>query len=268
MNTIDFNNLDMSKLNLNTSNLGLDTLPLSEEHKSMLENVTALLNSNTLQNSIQCDAECRKNKKEQGLYNEYIQAKNTYTNAPENLEDTERKFYSFSKGGAWYMNFKEKEEEKNADAMIQLLKSDFETNLQKIRLLISQNRDRENYNTKLNELLKSYEEKIKNAQKTHDRIENSSNIANRETIYDVETIQTYSSIHTYTYIFVILLFIAYCIYILGVKKIYTRKQFIFVVLFSIVLWNIGNMSEFVVRVYEKYTKITSPLCELEEYKEL
>ena len=96
LNNIDLRNIDLSKLQVNTQ--GYDNVELSPEHEEMIRKVGVLIDDAKTSKLLSCDEECRKNQKEQLLYNDYLQAKQTAENAPRVLEETERNFYEFSKG--------------------------------------------------------------------------------------------------------------------------------------------------------------------------
>jgi hypothetical protein len=267
-NNIDLANIDLTSLGLNTSNLGLDTLPLSEEHKQLLENVSSMLESQQLQSAITCDDECRKNKKEEMLFQEYVNAQNMYKNAPKELEKAEEKFYSFSKGGAWFQNFKEENAGKSAEKLISTLKGEFIEYINRLNVLNKTYNSQKKYTSTIKELNNKYEEKINSAKKQKDNLQNISNISNRNYEYDVNNIAFYDGIKKYTFRFTLILLIIYCIYIFGVKRLFNKKQIIFTIIFTITLFNISFISEKVVDIYEYYSKVTTTICELEEYEGL
>lgn len=261
MSNNDLGNIDLNKMGMGGSGL-------SDEHAKLLENATSMLNNNELKTTLNCDDDCIRDKQEKALYDDYLNAKNTYENAPNVLEDTERKFYSFSKGGVWYQNFKEQQSEKTASSLIKYLRTDFTDYLKRIKLMINTFNEQEKYVHHIGDLSSQYEKKVKTINNYKSKIENDSNISNREYTYDADNIVFYKKISKYTFWITFLILILYTGYVFGIKRIYNKKQIVFVILFMIVLFNVNWISKLIISTYENYTKVANEMCELDDYKEL
>ena len=189
LNNIDLNNIDLSKLKVNTK--GYESVQLSDEHEAMIKKVGNFIDDARKSNALNCDAECKRNQKETLLYNDYLQAKQTAENAPQILEDSERNFYEFSKGGAWFQNMKRGETDKSAQKLVNLLKRDYVNNYEKFAQLLQQYSTQHIYSNNMEEVERTYENKLTNVERKEKDKKSNAAINNRKSFYDSQKTEMY-----------------------------------------------------------------------------
>ena len=218
LNNIDLNNIDISKLKYNAH--GYDGVQLSDEHEAIIAKTGAFIDEARNSKILTCDEECRQNEKENLLYSDYLQAKQTAANAPEILEESEKNFYTFSKGGLWYQNMIEQKKEDEADKLINRLYKKYKIKSNEFGVLLNKYKDQKIYGSHINDLAVSYTSRLDNVRKNIRDKTNKTNVANRKTYYEQqnkEGIINLNTILSYIYVLVVGLYI---IFLLILKKQY------------------------------------------------
>ena len=111
--------------------IGVDNLDenvnITQDHINQLYGgVTPLLDKFFEDNPLNCDAKCRENMESELLYENYMRAKDQLEVAPQEFENAEKAFYTYSQGGAAYVNFKEGEAGEEVNEIATVLSNNFE----------------------------------------------------------------------------------------------------------------------------------------------
>jgi len=221
---MDLNNIDISKLKYNMQ--GYEGVNLSDEHEAIIQKAGAFIDEARNSKLLTCDEECRKNEKENLLYNDYLQAKQTATNAPKILEESEKNFYTFSKGGLWYQNMIEKKKEDEATKLISQLYEKYNIKSKEFSLLLNKYKDQKIYDSHIDDLAVNYTSRLNKIRKEIKNKTNNSNIANRKTYYEQQKKITYINMNKIlSYIYKLLVGF-YIIFLLILKKQYKNKTLI------------------------------------------
>lgn len=261
MNTSLLSSMDITKLmslgtgqsqsqsqpNLQLNTTGLDAVLLPDGHTELIGKVNNLLNDTFESDDLLCDKECQQNRKEEQLYQSYINAKNNLTNAPKQLEIAERDFITFTKGSMEYQQQREKQYQKKAETIIQKLTKMYNTSYDQTSLLLNKYNDQKVYDNHISELTNTYGEKVKGLQSTIENTRSKYNVANRLTEYKDKWINIWKQINTYldrVFLFLFFIFIIISIYY---KKTNT-KVFKYGFTIMLVLWIIPIIS-IIQRIY-------------------
>ena len=252
--------MDFSKI-LSTINNNTNKISLNDND---MNDILTLIRSP----NFQCDDECQKNKEEEKLYKKYTAVKNNKTSSREDILKAEKEYYVFKYGLTWYNNFVEERESKNADDFINVLDSEINKEIKMTKLII--NNYESNYE-RLKEISENNNNYLMKAgyfnyKKTN--IENSKNIANRKNEYDVKTIMFYEIINKYIRYILWILFILFIYFVLIKNKEFNKKNIIIVVLVFAIILGIKPVSEYLVKIYEKYTVIDELELKVAEMKDL
>ncbi len=111
--------------------IGVDNLDenvnITQDHINQLYGgVTPLLDKFFEDNPLNCDAKCRENMESELLYENYMRTKDQLEVAPQEFENAEKAFYTYSQGGAAYVNFKEGEAGEEVNEIATVLSNNFE----------------------------------------------------------------------------------------------------------------------------------------------
>lgn len=216
------NNLDLSKLDLNT--YGVDAVQLPENHEEMIQKVSDTLDFvNQNREELYCNKECQQNRKERELYNQYMKRKTQLLNAPKLLEESERNYITFKEGGLEYEKKREKELDQKINEITKELTKEYNSNHKIVNMTLDNYRDLVKYDTRLDELIKMYNEKINKVDTNITNIKNENNIADRNTYYDMKKINVWSSLNKIFQTIMWILVIVYFIIIIRYKKYKERK---------------------------------------------
>jgi hypothetical protein len=209
-----FENLDF---NLN----GEDAIPITPEHEIVITKVSNLID-NTLKNSdFLCDAKCRKNKKEQKLYDDFMKYQENLLDAPSKFEQAEKKYLIFKNGEEEYKKLMDKEYTNELDVQINELNNKYDDEYNKINVMLnnikSQNISSEHidnlsnlYSNKLNNLLLETKNEMSNGE-----------LYNRESYYLNEKINMWVVINNIIIVILWIFNIIY-LYLFLVYKQYTN----------------------------------------------
>ena len=207
-----------------------DSLPENMRDDPIMDEIHTMLRNYNLSRKVRCDKKCQQDKKSRELYNEYLSAKNRVHLAPEELEHAERNYYTFTKGGQWYQDYKEEELKKEATAVIKELSKQFNENIKKLNNTTNMLVKQVSYNRYLKELNNKVTKKIENNKRHIEKVENKKNIADREAEFYLNTKNTYVNTNYY------MLFAYICTFIILVGfMIYKKAERIYMYLSGIIL---------------------------------
>lgn len=174
---------------------------------------------NFINNKIFCDEKCEKDKKGLQLYDDYIKLKNQSETLPKELENAERKYILFDKGGVYYKNYLKDNAIVDVKGKVIDLEKKFNDEFQDLEVLHNSYKSQkiylENVNTLLSKLKKTYET-LKN--KVF-KMEGKTNVNHRLQEYEEDVIDNYSSKMYYIkvlYYLILSIFVAY-------KIVYNKK---------------------------------------------
>lgn len=244
--SFDFSKFDFSQFKSNPN----PQVPINDETNNLIQNATTMLKSPELQNVYNCDEECQRNKRTKSLFQDLENAKANKRDAPNELNEAERNYYTFTKGGAWFQNFKEDEEKEKANQLIRYLRKDFDEDIHKTNLLLDNYREKIKNQLHINELHKQYKTKYLNTKKQIDILENERNISNRKSKYETEDMTFYKALQSYSFWFTLVVFLSYIIYVIGIKKYRNKKQYIFISFSLLLILSMTYISFYFVRYYK------------------
>lgn len=227
------NNLDLSKLDLNT--YGVDAVQLPENHEEMIQKVSDSLDFvNKNREELYCNKECQQNRKERELYQQYMKRKTQLLNAPALLKESERKYITFKEGSTEYENMREKQLINEINNISNELKNAYNSNYKSLELTLENYNDLGKYNTHLNELINMYNEKIKKNEQNINSTNNQNNIADRNTYYDMKKIASWKRINQTIKYIIWFLVLVYLIILVRYKK-YKERFFIVGLIIGLVI---------------------------------
>lgn len=216
--------MDFSKLteeNFNGFESIKDLLP--EEHQQLLgkaEEGIDYIKEN--QHLFGCNDDCKKNLKEQELYNKFINAEVSLEKAPDKLEEAEKNFITFKDGGLKYQKILESKNTKIANKNAKDLKDKFNDKINIIKLQLEAYKDQDIYTSNMEDLYNSYKEKIEETEKENTNIINNRNISNRNSYYDYQWIGFYKSVNSFIKKTFWIFFLIFTIIAVYYKKYNTR----------------------------------------------
>ena len=152
--------------------------------------------------NLMCGAECKKQRTENELQKKYLAAKDNLQDAPKDLNNAEKNYFTFVNGKVWYNKFQQQKNSEIARLEAHKLNSEFmkkHDDLKKdIQYFDSQNAYIKNMDT----LLKKYRDSNKQLKKKVD--DNAKNVqtSSRLSFYyedDIETINDWTSVLTFIY---------------------------------------------------------------------
>lgn len=196
---------------------------LPDEFKDALSNLNEFANIANKNNLLNCDENCRKNKNNTDLYNNFLQQKSNLINAEKMFETAEKKYVIADKGFNYYNELKLKEYQKEAEQIVDKMNDKFKNISELIEVKIQNNNVLDKSLQNIGELNSDYIEKIANLRYSIDKTENKGNIANRITYYNNQKINLWCSINYYMKLLFWVLFILYLI-ITVIYKQYNKKQ--------------------------------------------
>ena len=174
---------------------------------------------NFINNNLFCDEKCQKDKKGLELYDDYIKLKNQNETLPKQLEDAERKYILFDKGGVYYKNYLKDNASDEVKGKVIDLEKKFNDEFQDLEILHNSYKSQqvylENVNTLLTKLKKSYETLKHKVSK----LEGKTNVNHRLQEYEEDVIQNYSNKMYYIKVLYYLLFSVF----VGYKILYNKQ---------------------------------------------
>lgn len=205
MNNLDMNNLDMNSIN------NLTNSPI-------MNDINNLINEVNQSNLIQCDDECQKNKRLETLFENYKKALHNVEEAPELLEEAERKYLIATKGIRGYNEIQERTLIEKAKQMAKSLISLFQEKEKEVNVRLQKYKQQIKYNNNMDDLQEQYKEKLKRVIERKEELENDVNVANRESYYTDEKLFFVYSLTGYLRILYWIFCIVYIIIVVLSKK--------------------------------------------------
>jgi len=145
-----------------------------------LKDVMTQFNS---EEGILCDQECRNNQNVQKLYQNYQNWKYLVEEGPDQLRDAEGEYYIADKGTQWYDNYRESRAKKEAKRIIPVLSNNVEEKKEEVQRNISYYESQLLYVKRMNDLLKTYGDKLDEDAREIASLDAQKNIAHRLTTY-------------------------------------------------------------------------------------
>jgi len=187
--------MDLSQIKLNLNNL--DSIPLQKNHEELISKVSNIIDDTLKNSDLLCNAECKKNKKEQQLFDDFNKSQQIMLDAPKNLQNAERNFFIFKNGESEYNSLVEKENINNINEIISQLDNDYQSEYNKINVLLNNINTQQISNNYVDELDNNYAEKLNNLQfKTENEISNGA-ISNRESVYIEKKINNWNILNKF-----------------------------------------------------------------------
>jgi lipopolysaccharide export LptBFGC system permease protein LptF len=222
LNNIDLNNIDLSKLKVNTQ--GYDAVELSPEHEEMIRGVGQMIDDVQKSGVLTCDKECQRNKKEQLLYDDYLNAKQNAEQAPIVLEEAERNFYEYSKGTAQYNKLKEKEYTKDATTKANQIAKEYLVKLENTLELYKQYQTQQTYLSNMETTKSVLQQKVNTTEKEIGDYKNTRELNDRMDIYTQDKIGWSTWISKILNVVYYLLAAAFGFTFIFLNKQYTNKK--------------------------------------------
>lgn len=219
-------NVDLNEI-INNSSM----IEMPEGQEELLSKISGFVDNVNNDSVLRCDSECQKNRRSTELYEKYADARENAETAPEEVENTERDYYIYSKGDYAYNKMKEREYSKKGKKLASLLKSDFNENYKEIGLLLNNVNQQNTYNKHIDDLVNTYSNENTELNKNIQNTESKTNVANRKTTYYSQYIDYMETISTTLYRLNLILTIIFLIFAYLGKKMHIRfYQIISVVL--------------------------------------
>jgi len=213
-------NIDPTKIKLDSD------VNIKQEHiNELFAGIQPILDKHREDNPLFCDAACRDEQRKKAAYNEYAKAKLKMGDAPDELDDAERKYYELSPNGQSYANFKEKEASGHVSKIIDILSSKFDAKAEQIKDKIQNYGQQNTYTKHMNELKDSFGRDINQMETEIGRYRNKININDRLSFYYSKQIK--SMRHTLYYLKIIYwpLYTIYVCYFIFYRQLFLRKRF-------------------------------------------
>jgi hypothetical protein len=168
--------------------IGADNLDknatITQDHIDQLYGgVTPLLEKFFEDNPLECNADCHADLEDELLFQNYTEAKATLANAPDEFENAEKAFYTYSQGGAAYINFKEGEAAVEVDNIGQVLSNNFEQKVNEIQNRINSLESQTTSEKYLEELGESYGRDINQIDQEINNYQKKNNVNDRLAVY-------------------------------------------------------------------------------------
>jgi len=201
-----------------------ENVNITQDHINQLYGgVTPLLNKFFEDNPLNCDAECRSNLESELLYENYVRAKGHLEDAPQEFENAEKAFYTFSQGGAAYVNFKEGEAAAEVNNIAKVLSNNFEQKANEIQTKIDSMESRNVSEQYMKELGDSYGRDINQIDQEINNYQKKNNINDRLAVYYNRRAEANKGYVFYIRIFYWALLMFYFFYFFIFQELYTVK---------------------------------------------
>lgn len=179
---------------------------------STTERLNALIQQTNEQ--LQCGPECQRKKAGNKLQQDYLAARNRIKEGPEELNEAERKYFTFVHGEPWYDNFLKKKYEVSADSLADKLTQEHNKKHQRIMQSINKYQAETTYSKHMGELLDKYTDSNDNLERNIDSDRGATETNQRKTYYyeqDIENIQGWNKFFRTIYWFLVVVFVLYSI---------------------------------------------------------
>ena len=201
----------------------INTVPLSDEYKNMMNKITDFVNMANTGDLLTCGPECQENKAEQSAYDNYVIQKTNLVNAPKQFETAEKEYIVATKGRDYFNKLKIKEYSEDADNLVNKFNNKI-SNLTKLiesRIANSSTLDQSIENT--GELTNDYITKVANLKEKISDAKSDANIAKRKTYYDNQSSGWWCSLNYYLKVVFWIMFVIYML-IAVIYKQYNKQH--------------------------------------------
>jgi hypothetical protein len=196
-------------------------------------------------------SQCEQNNNINNLEQKYIAAQNNLKTAPEQLFESERNYYLYSKGQSGYNQYINDKYTKEANSVVETLLSNFNSNILKITQMNDTLKSLTvNYNNEL-ELNKDY---YKKNERLRDKIQdNTTDIVtnDRKTHYEKENYDTLLGWNKFWFWIYVIAFIAFAYVIFSKSSFSLVMKLLFLAFFIIYPFVINHIVFFIIRMIAK-----------------
>lgn len=175
-------------------------------------------------NTIKCDAECKKEKKVKELKKKYEDAINNYNSGKKIIAEAEKKYLTYAEGDIYYYNILKKRNRNKANKDFIEYNNEYNERINKLYELNDDIKTVDNTIDNLKKYYESLKNKYNNIIKKIDDLDGIVNTSNRKVYYENESITSIKikkKIFTIIY-YTILVFLT--IYVLIIKQEYNNKN--------------------------------------------
>ena len=212
-----------------------ENINITQDHINQLySGVTPLLEKYFEDNPLNCDAKCKENMESELLYENYIRTKGQLEDAPQEFENAEKAFYTYSEGGAAYVNFKEGEAKEEVDNIAQVLSNNFEQKVREIQNRINSLESQTIAEKYMKELGESYGRDINQIDQEINNYQKKNNINDRLAVYYNRRADINKGYVFYMRIFYWALLMFYFFYFFIFQELYTEKK-VTIIVFALLL---------------------------------
>mgnify|MGYP001010768269 CR=1 FL=1 len=165
-----------------------------------------------INNNLFCDEKCQKDKKGLELYDDYIKLKNQSETLPQHLENAERKYILFDKGGVYYKNYLKNNASNKVKGKVIELEKKFTREFQDLEILNNGYKSQKIYLENVNTLLSKLKNNYNILKNKLSKVEDKTNVNHRLQEYEEDVIHNYSNKMFYIkllYYLILSLFVAY-----------------------------------------------------------
>ncbi len=226
-----------------------------QQQQDTYNQINALLQQST--SSLLCGPTCQKQQTEDKLKQDYLDAEVNVQTAPIKLDETKKKYYTFTKGEAYYNEIQEKELEEKAKKITDILRDQFDNQVKKTETLNYY------YNTNLinsentKELYSGYRKENKDLERNI-RVSNNDILTNdRKTYYESEELVNLEYYYNILYVVYYAIAVILCIFILFFKSEINFFVRLFLVIFIAAMPYLLNW--FGKKIYDFYLWVLSYL---------
>ena len=154
-----------------------------------------------------CDSACQKERNETSLKKKWDLAQNNLTSAPEQVAETEKNYFIYTKGEKGYSDMMYERNIKIAQQFKMGSIAEHENNLNEIKILLDANNSNKDYNNRMTELLKIRKEEEKKLNSEIDKYISKVQTSGRKVVYEKSDINWVDANRSF------LLFIYYTLFV-------------------------------------------------------
>lgn len=229
-NILSIMGLDPTKINIDSK------VNITQAHIDQLfAGVAPLLEKYHKDNYLKCDAECQANKKQKNAYTNYLEAKKNLKNAPQEFEVAEKKYLTLSQSGQSYINYKEKQAQKQIEDIITILNRNFTNKITEVQERVDSFKAQIISKKHMTDLEKSYGRDIYQMDYEISDYQKKNNINDRLSVYYNRRIRKNRKSLFYLRLIYWMMLTAYLVFFMIFKKLFWEKKKIITFLFLIIM---------------------------------
>jgi len=183
-------------------------MSISDISKLSTDQINNLIKQST--ESLLCGPECQKNKKSELLHQGYLDAQSNVKTAPFRLKEAEKSYYTYTQGNAEYNKINETAITKQATANALSATTEFNTNIDNTKDLITTYNSLNNTYQNTNELYEKYLRENKDLQIKSNNINTDTVTNDRKSYYksqEYDKLNSWYRLLKWIYIFLIIIYI-------------------------------------------------------------